>query len=142
MGVEFDLNGVAGGALRHKVNQAFQKVIQNMSDVNTSFGDKREITLKITFSQNEERTKCDCKIDVRTKLASPLPVNTIFYTDKDLDTGEVYASEFGSSIPGQTTFKDLGITTSESGDTVDTNTGEILSQNDSVVDLRQKRKKA
>lgn len=142
MSAELDLKEVAGGALQHKVNQAFQKVIQNMSDVNTSFGDKREITLKMTFSQNEERTKCDCKIDVRTKLASPLPVNTIFYTDKDLDTGEVYASEFGNSVPGQTTIRDLGITTTESGDIVDTETGEILPKDDPIVDLRSKRKKA
>ena len=101
METQFDLKEVAGGALQEKVDQAFCKVIQNMSDVNTPYGAKREITLKITFSQNEDRTKCDCKMDVKTKLANPIPVTTMFYTDKDLDTGKVYANEFGNSVPGQ-----------------------------------------
>ena len=141
MGTQFDLKEVAGGALQEKVNQAFGKVIQNMSDVNTPFGDKREITLKIVFSQNEDRTKCNCKIDVRTKLANPIPVNTLFYTDKDLDTGEVYVNEFGNSVPGQMSTKDLGVTTTSDGTMVDSDTGEVIDA-DPVVDLRSKRKKA
>lgn len=140
MGAKFDLTQVAGGALQQKVDQAFRKVIQNMSDVNTPSEAKREINLKITFSQNEERTKSDCKIEVRTKLANPFPIKTLFYTDQDLDTGEVYASEYGSSIPGQTSFKDVGITTSKNH--VDTETGEIIDQGDTVMDFRAKRKKA
>ena len=40
MGTQFDLKEVAGGALQEKVDQAFCKVIQNMSDVNTPYGDK------------------------------------------------------------------------------------------------------
>lgn len=141
MGTQFDLKEVAGGALQEKVDQAFCKVIQNMSDVNTPYGAKREITLKITFSQNEDRTKCDCKMDVKTKLANPIPVTTMFYTDKDLDTGKVYANEFGNSVPGQTSLKDLGITTTSDGTVVDTDTGEIITK-DPVVDLRSKRKQA
>lgn len=141
MGTQFDLKEVAGGALQEKVDQAFCKVIQNMSDVNTPYGAKREITLKITFSQNEDRTKCDCKMDVKTKLANPIPVTTMFYTDKDLDTGKVYANEFGNSVPGQTSLKDLGITTTSDGTVVDTDTGEIIAK-DPVVDLRSKRKQA
>lgn len=123
------------------MDQAFCKVIQNLSDVNTPYGAKREITLKITFSQNEDRTKCDCKMDVKTKLANPIPVTTMFYTDKDLDTGKVYANEFGNSVPGQTSLKDLGITTTSDGTVVDTDTGEIIAK-DHVVDLRSKRKQA
>lgn len=141
MGTQFDLKEVAGGALQEKVDQAFCKVIQNMSDVNTPYGAKREITLKITFSQNEDRTKCDCKMDVKTKLANPIPVTTMFYTDKDLDTGKVYANEFGNSVPGQTSLKDLGITTASDGTVVDTDTGKIITK-DPVVDLRSKRKQA
>ena len=56
--MEISLQELAGGALQEKVNQAFEKVMQNMQDPNTPWKNKRKITVGITFVQNEDRTDC------------------------------------------------------------------------------------
>ena len=41
--MEISLQELAGGALQEKVNQAFEKVMQNMQDPNTPWKNKRKI---------------------------------------------------------------------------------------------------
>lgn len=67
--MEISLQELAGGALQEKVNQAFEKVMQNMQDPNTPWKNKRKINVGITFAQNEDRTDCTCDISVDVKLA-------------------------------------------------------------------------
>lgn len=136
-----NLQDMAGGALQEKVNQAFEKVMQNMQDPNTPWKNKRKINLCLTFEQNEDRTDCTCDILVDTKLAAVKPVSTKFCTEKDLDTGEIFAWEYGPGIPGQMTFKDVeqaeGSKTVEiDGQKADAETGEI--KKETVVDFRAK----
>jgi len=136
-----NLQDMAGGALQEKVNQAFEKVMQNMQDPNTPWKNKRKISLCLTFEQNEDRTDCTCDILVDTKLAAVKPVSTKFCTEKDLDTGEIFAREYGPGIPGQMTFKDVeqgaGSKTVEiNGQEIDAETGEI--KKETVVDFRAK----
>lgn len=136
-----NLQDMAGGALQEKVNQAFEKVMQNMQDPNTPWKNKRKINLCLTFEQNEDRTDCTCDILVDTKLAAVKPVSTKFCTEKDLDTGEIFVQEYGPGIPGQMSFKDVeqatGSKTVEmNGQMVDTETGEI--KEETVVDFRKK----
>ena len=90
------LDQFAGGALQEKANQAFIQVMKNMQDPNTSFKDKRKITIELTFDQTEERDKCNCTVSVGTKLAKVLPTKTQFFTGKDLDTGEIEYEEYGN----------------------------------------------
>ncbi len=73
------------------------------------------------------------------KLAAVKPVSTKFYTEKDLDTGQIFAQEYGPGIKGQMSFEDLGQdsdgqTTYVNGQAVDTETGEV--KDDSIVDFR------
>lgn len=136
-----NLQDMAGGALQEKVNQAFEKVMQNMQDPNTPWKNKRKINLCLTFEQNEDRTDCTCDILVDTKLAAVKPVSTKFCTEKDLDTGEIFAREYGPGIPGQMTFRDVeqaaeSKTVEINGQKVDTETGEI--KEETVVDFRKK----
>ena len=127
--MEISLQELAGGALQEKVNQAFEKVMQNMQDPNTPWKNKR------TFAQNEDRTDCTCDISVDTKLAAVKPVSTKFCTQKDLATGEIYAQEYGPGIRGQMSFEDVDQNMVEiNGNMVDTETGEI--KEDGVIDLR------
>lgn len=49
--MEISLQELAGGALQEKVNQAFEKVMQNMQDPNTPWKNKRKITVGITFDR-------------------------------------------------------------------------------------------
>lgn len=137
--MEISLQDIAGGALQEKVNQAFEKVMQNMQDPNTPWKNKRKINLCLTFIQNEDRTDCTCDISVDTKLAAVKPVSTKFCTEKDVSTGEIFAQEYGPGIRGQMSFEDVEQNTEDKtveidGNIVDTETGEIVK--DSVIDLR------
>lgn len=123
------LQEVAGGALQEKANQALQKVFANMQDPNTPWRNKRVVTIKLSFTQNEDRDDSTCEISVDTKLAPVKPVETKFSIAKNLKTGEVEAMEYGPGIKGQMTLSDYPIDrTSEitiDGKRVDTETGEI-----------------
>lgn len=134
-----NLQELAGGALQEKADQAFSKVIQNMQDPNTPWKNKRKINICLSFEQNEERTDCTCDIAIDTKLAPVKPVSTKFYTEKDLDTGQIFAQEYGPGIKGQMSFGDMGQdsdgqTVYASGQAVDVETREI--KDDSIVDFR------
>ena len=130
--MEISLQNVAGGALQEKVDQAFAKVMQNMQDPNTPWKNKRKINICLSFEQNEDRTDCTCNIAVDTKLAGVKPVITKFCTEKDLDTGRIYAREYGPGIRGQMSFEDMGF---DAGGN-DAETEETMGDN--VVDFRAK----
>lgn len=128
---KFNLQEIAGGALQEKANQALQQVLNNMQNPNTPWKNKRAVTIKMTFTQNEDRDDSTCEISVDTKLAPVKPVETKFSLGKNLKTGEVEAVEYGPGIKGQMTLSD--IVPKEDvvidGKTVDTGTGEIKDNN-------------
>ena len=139
-----ELQSIVGGALQEKFEKAFEKVVENMQDVNTSFRIKRGINIKLSFSQNEMRDEVFCDIDVVEKLAPQAAMRTQFAVGKDLRTGELYAEEFGKQIKGQMSINDYVDPEPQkteqkveevNGKTVDTETGEIVT--DTVVDFRK-----
>lgn len=97
----FDLQEVAGGALQEKLNRELQKVFNNMMDPNTPWKNKRQITVKMTLEQNEDRDDCKAEIQVETKLAPVKSIETRFSLGRNLDNGEVEAAEYGPGIKGQ-----------------------------------------
>lgn len=122
------LQEVAGGALQEKAQQALSKVFENMQDPNTPWKNKRVVTIKMAFTQNEDRDDSTCEISVDTKLAPVKPVETKFSLGKNLKTGEVEAVEYGPGIKGQMSLDDYQ-TTGADGRTVDTETGKIKDNN-------------
>ena len=88
-----ELKDLVGGALQEKFGKAFEKVVENLQDQNTSFKVKRGITIKLTFDQNEARDDVSVSVDVSEKLAPQAGMKTSFYIGKDLQTGEIYAEE-------------------------------------------------
>ncbi len=134
------LESIAGGALQEKANAAMRKVIDNMQDPNTPWKNKRQITIKIAFSQNEDRDDTTVEVSVDAKLAPVSPVVTRMAIGRDLRTGETYAQEYGKQIRGQMSL-DLGqqgTTLQVGNDTVDPETGEVMAGGDNkVVDLRR-----
>ena len=50
-----DLGELAGGTLQEKFDREITRVIENMQDPNTPFGEKRSITINISFHQTEQR---------------------------------------------------------------------------------------
>lgn len=96
-----DLNQIAGGELAAQFTDALFKVVGNLKDPNTPFKNKRGITIKLTFEQNEMRDDVTVVVSVETKLASRSPAKTQMAIGKDLATGELYIEEYGRGIAGQ-----------------------------------------
>ena len=127
-----ELQNLAGGQLQEKFEHAFEKVLENLQDPNTSFKVKRGITIKLDFVQNEKRDDVLVSVDVSEKLAPQAGMKTSFSIGKDLQTGEIYAEEYGKQIKGQMNLFDI----------MDPETGEVIEQNQNidsnkVVDLRK-----
>lgn len=95
------IDKIVNGALQEQFSHAFEKVVENLADVNTPFKDKRKICIDLSFSQDEGRQDVKCDILVRTKLAPVHPVTTGFGIFKDLKNGTITTEEYGSQIRGQ-----------------------------------------
>lgn len=132
-----ELKNLVGGALQEKFNRAFEKVVENLQDSNTSFKAKRGITIKLSFEQNEARNDVSVSVDVSEKLAPEAGMKTSFAIGKDLKTGELFAEEYGKQIKGQMSINDYAPVQVLDGAVVDTDTGEIISESDNVVDFRK-----
>ena len=126
-----NLNEIADGALQEKLNAAMRKVLENMQDPNTPYKVKRGITVKLGFTQTESRNDAVVDVSVETKLAPASPIQTMMSIGKDLRNGEVYAEEYGKQVKGQMSL-DMAKLAQVDGDTVDTETGEVVSGN--IVD--------
>lgn len=128
------LEQIMGGGLQEQFSKAFDRVIENLADPNTSFKEARKITIELKFTQNEIRDDVSCAVSVKEKLAAQAPMQTAFVVGKDLKTGEMYAEEYGrhKQIKGQTSFEEVA---------VDPETGEVLEEQPkataNVIDLRR-----
>mgnify|MGYP001146102609 FL=1 len=129
-----NLNEIADGALQEKLNAAMRKVLENMQDPNTPYKVKRGITVKLGFTQTESRNDAVVDVSVETKLAPASPIQTMMSIGKDLRNGEVYAEEYGKQVKGQMSL-DMEKLAQVDGDTVDTETGEVVSG--TIVDYRK-----
>lgn len=133
-----ELKDLVGGALQEKFGKSFEKVIENLQDVNTSFKVKRKITIQLDFIQNETRDDVRVDVAVVEKLAPQAPMTTSFSVGKNLKTGEMYAEEYGKQIKGQMSIDDYNAEKVIDGQVVDTDTGEVIaSSSDKVVDFRK-----
>lgn len=110
-----DLSQLAGGTLQEKFDREITRVIENMQDPNTPFGEKRKITINLSFVQNEMRDDAKIEISLNSKLAGVISAKTNFAMGKDLKSGEVVVNEYGKQIPGQMSFSDLGQKEEETG---------------------------
>lgn len=102
-----NLSEFAGGALQEKFDMAFHSVLDNLQDVNTPYKNKRVLTVKVAFLQNELRDDVAVDVSVDTKLASVAPIRTNMSTAKDLDTGKVYFEEYGRQVKGQMSMEQM-----------------------------------
>ena len=121
-----ELAQLVGGAVQEKFAKSFERVLENMLDINTSFKAKRSITIKLTFEENEQRDDIKARVDVSEKLAPQAAIETSFAFGKDLKTGEIMVEEYGKQIKGQMSLFDTPKLEVVDGDAVDTSTGEII----------------
>lgn len=125
-----NLKDMVGGALQQKFQNSFDRVMENMQDENTPYKDRRQITITMTFVQNEQRNDVVCDIAVKEKLAMQGGLKTHFSVGKDLRTGKVAAEEYGNQLKGQMSMDDAA----ENIAAVDMETGEVL---EDVIDIRK-----
>lgn len=130
-----NLEELAGGALNEKTQQALQEVVANMKDPNTPWKNKREVVIKLAFTQNEDRDDAVCEISVSKKLAQVKPVKTSFAIGQDLRDGSIHMEEYGPQIKGQLSLDDYQKEQMAGNDVVDTDTGEVIGK---VTDFRTK----
>lgn len=131
-----ELQNLVGGQLQAKFEHAFEKVLENLQDPNTSFKVKRGITIKLDFTQNEKRDDVVVTVGVAEKLAPQEGMKTSFSVGKDLETGEIYAEEYGKQIKGQMNIFD--IMDPETGEVIEsTRTVDATVDTSKVVDLRK-----
>lgn len=130
-----NLEAFAGGALQEKFDDAIEKVLINMTDPNTPWKNKRKIVVEVSFEQNEDRDDSTVNVSVVPKLAPVKPVSTRMAIGKDLETGQVFAEEYGSQCRGQMTLDDYQDQIVD-GKTVDPETGEIR-EGSRVINLRE-----
>ena len=116
-----NLKDMVGGALQQKFQNSFDRAGEKMQDENTPYKDKRQITITMTFVQNEQRDDVVCDIAVKEKLATQSGLKTHFSVGKDLRTGKVAAEEYGNQLKGQMSMSD-----DESVAAVDMETGEVI----------------
>jgi hypothetical protein len=127
------LEQIMGGGLQEQFTKAFERVVDNLADPNTSFKEARKITIELKFTQNEARDDVSCAVSVKEKLAAQAPMQTAFMIGKDLKSGKMYAEEYGrhNHLKGQMSVDEM---------TVDPATGEVLEgqpkANANVIDLR------
>lgn len=94
------LDELMDGALTERFNYEMERVLQNVFDPNTDPKSKRGITITISIAPNERRDAADFKIDVKSRLASPMPVaQTVLIAQSD--DGSVTATEITGQVPGQ-----------------------------------------
>ena len=125
-----NLEEFAGGALQEKFDVAMNQVLANMLDPNTPWKNKREINIKVTFEQNEDRDDTNVDVSVVPKLAPVKSIGTRMAIGKNIKTGELYAEEYGNQVRGQLSMSDLEEVESEDSEKESGN---------KVVDLRAAR---
>lgn len=129
------LKDLVGGALQEKFGRSFERIVENLQDVNTPYKTKRKISITLDFTQDEARDNVNCDISVVEKLAPQSPLVTSFAVGKDLKTGEMYVQEYGPQIRGQMTMEDYVKEESTEEKEADMMTGEEGSKR--VVDFRK-----
>lgn len=105
--MKIDLKDIAGGAMQEKFAHSFERVMENMQDVNTPYKDKRQIVITMTFVQNEQRDNVLADISVKEKLAAQSGTTAQFAVGRDLRSGKVVAEEYGKQLRGQMNIEDI-----------------------------------
>jgi len=99
-----NLDELMDGALTERFNYEMDRVLQNVFDPNTNAKQKRQIQIVIDITANERRDAAEFKIDVKSKLAPPVPVSQTVFLAMD-DHGNVTATEITNQVPGQVSME-------------------------------------
>ncbi|WP_144499275.1 replication terminator protein [Bacillus sp. FDAARGOS_235] len=100
MEVMIDLNTFADGALAERFHQEFERVMENMADLNTDPKKARRIVLTLSFAGDKKRDVWNCQVQATSKLAPTEAVESKILLDMD-QNGNLVGQELASGIQGQ-----------------------------------------
>jgi len=92
---------MASGAILERADYEMGKIVENILDLNTSATKKRELTLKVVVTPDDERRHIAISVTAKSKLEPTNPVATALYMTAVPGTGELVAVEMVPQIPGQ-----------------------------------------
>jgi len=96
----FSLDSLAGGALAEQIQDALDKVLENIADPNTNYKTNRKLTIALTFTPDDKRELAKVTMEVKPTLAAATPSTTRIIIDRNKD-GQVVCAEYRKGIPGQ-----------------------------------------
>lgn len=141
------IDTLCGGAVQERINRGLRKVADNILDPNTEAKKKRSITVKLTFTPNEDDRE-DVMVDasVLWSLAPEESAKTQLFVNKDIANNNITIQEHArGEIKGQLSFDDIGFVIEEPEEEptkeelgFDPDTGEILDEKKAheVIDFR------
>jgi hypothetical protein len=100
MEVMIDLNTFADGALAERFHQEFERVMENMADLNTDPKKARKIVITLSFAGDKKRDVWNCQVQATSKLAPTEAVESKILLDMD-QNGNLVGQELASGIQGQ-----------------------------------------
>lgn len=95
---------MARGAFMEIFDTEMAKVLDNITDPDTSSTHKRKLAVTFTFTPDEERHTISVVGQCKTTLAPVNAAVTALYITGESNTGEVTAVEMTPEVPGQTFF--------------------------------------
>lgn len=100
MEVMIDLNTFADGALAERFHQEFERVMENMADLNTDPKKARKIVITLSFAGDKKRDVWNCQVQATSKIAPTEAVESKILLDMD-QNGKLVGQELASGIQGQ-----------------------------------------
>lgn len=102
-----NLERLAEGAFAEKLNEAINKVAENIQDPNTEPTTVRGITVNLKFKPNKNRHMVAVSITTTTKLAAAEAVGTVMLMGTNARTGQIEISEYFDQLAGQVSINDM-----------------------------------
>ncbi|HHT7202890.1 MULTISPECIES: replication terminator protein [Bacillales] len=127
-----DLNSFADGALAEQFDREFERVTENMADLNTDPKKARKITVTLTFVGDKKRDVWDCKVQAKSTLAPAEEVESKILLGQD-NSGNIIGQELASGVKGQMYMDTEGDLATDVGEKVVENQDPNV-----VVDLQRK----
>lgn len=97
-----NLLDVARGAIGERLNYELEKVVDNISDLNTKATAARKLTITVSFKPDSERQNISMSTQVKSSLVPTNDIETALYLAESKD-GKALV-EMTPQIPGQTAF--------------------------------------
>lgn len=95
---EFDLAAFAGGAVSERIQDAIQKVYENIADPNTEVDKTRKLTIELIFKPSKtDREMVDVQVVAKTTLQPRKAINSTMVIAKD-GNGKVMAQEWEKNV--------------------------------------------